>query len=140
MAEIISGVYKIINIVTNNFYIGSSKNIKNRWTEHKCPSTWERHPNNPMYLDIQKYGIDKFIFEILAEVEVTHLKEKEQWFIETLKPAYNKYNAKGLDVDKYDNQLCRYNGEVLTLNALRKRFKKSGVEHPTIEAKKYLLL
>lgn len=136
----ISGVYKITNTVTNDFYIGSSKNIKNRWIEHKCPSTWKRHPNNPMYLDIQKYGVDKFVFEILAEVEVTHLKEKEQWFIKTLKPAYNKYNAKGLDVDKYDNQLCRYNGEVLTLNALRKRFKKSGIEHPTKEAKKYLVL
>lgn len=69
---------------------------------------------------MKKYSVDKFEFQILAKVEVTHLKEKEQWFIETLKPAYNKYNAKGLDVDKYDNQLCRYNGEVLILNALRK--------------------
>ena len=140
MAEKISAVYKITNTVTKDFYIGSSKNIKNRWAEHKSPSTWDRHTNNPMYLDMKKYGVDKFDFQVIAEVEGTHLKEKEQWFIETLKPAYNKYNAKGLDVDKYDNQLCRYNGEVLTLNALRKRFKKSGIAHPTIEAKKYLVL
>lgn len=139
MTEKISAVYKITNTVTKDFYIGSSKNIKNRWIEHKCPSTWKRHPNNPLYQDMKKYSVDKFEFQILAKVEVTHLKEKEQWFIETLKPAYNKYNAKGLDVDKYDNQLCRCNGEVLTLNALRKRFKKSGIEHPTIEAKKYLV-
>ena len=139
MAEKISAVYKITNTITNDFYIGSSKNIKNRWIEHKCPSTWERHPNNPMYLDIQRYGIDKFVFEILEEAEEGKLKETEQQFIETLKPAYNKYNAKGLDIDKYDNQLCQYNGEKLTLNALRKRFKKSGIEHPTIEARKYLV-
>lgn len=138
--EKIIGVYKITNTVTKDFYIGSSNNIKNRWIEHKCPSTWKRHPNNPLYLDIQKYGVDSFDFQILEEVEIAHLKEKEQWFIETLKPAYNKYNAKGLDVDKYDNQLCRYNGEVLTLNALRKRFKKAGIAHSTIEAKKYLVL
>ena len=140
MAEIISAVYKITNTITKDFYIGSSKNIKNRWIEHQCLSTWERHQNNPLYLNMKKYGIDKFEFEILAEVEVEQLKEMEQQFIETLKPAYNKYNAKGLDIDKYDNQLCQYNGEKLTLNALRKRFKKSGIEHPTIEAKKYLVL
>ena len=140
MAEIIIGIYKITNTVTGDFYIGSSKNIENRWINHKCPSTWKRHPNNPMYLDIQKYGTDKFVFEILEEVEITHLKEKEQQFIEKMHPTYNSYNAKGLDVDKYDNQLCRYNSETLTLNALRKRFKKSGIEHPTIEAKKYLVL
>ena len=140
MVEKIIGVYKITNTVTGDFYIGSSKNIENRWINHKCPSTWKRHPNNPMYLDIQKYGTDKFVFEILEEVEITHLKEKEQQFIEKMHPTYNSYNAKGLDVDKYDNQLCRYNSETLTLNALRKRFKKSGIAHPTIEAKKYLVL
>ena len=140
MAEIISGIYKIINIITGDFYIGSSKNVKQRWINHKCPSTWKRHSNNPMYLDMQTYGVDEFDFQILEEVEIEQLKEKEQQFIEKMHPTYNSYNAKGLDVDKYDNQLCRYNSETLTLNALRKRFKKTGIEHPTIEAKKYLVL
>ena len=140
MAEIISGIYKIINIITKDFYIGSSKNVKQRWINHKCPSTWKRHSNNPMYLDMQTYGVDEFDFQILEEVEIEQLKEKEQQFIEKMHPTYNSYNAKGLDVDKYDNQLCRYNSETLTLNALRKRFKKTGIEHPTIEAKKYLVL
>ena len=40
---------------------------------------------------------------------------------------------------EYDNQLCIYNGEPLTINALRKRFKRMGIDHPTAEAKKYLL-
>ena len=140
MAEIISGIYKIINIITKDFYIGSSKNVKQRWINHKCPSTWKRHSNKPMYLDMQKSGVAEFDFQILEEVEIEQLKEKEQQFIEKMHPTYNSYNAKGLDVDKYDNQLCRYNSETLTLNALRKRFKKTGIEHPTIEAKKYLVL
>ena len=38
----IIGVYRIINTVTGDFYIGSSKNIKQRWAEHKCDSTWKR--------------------------------------------------------------------------------------------------
>ena len=190
----ISGVYKITNTITGDFYIGSSKNVKSRWRSHKVPSTWERFPNNPLYLNMKKYGIDKFEFEILEEVEIDRLKEKEQWFIETLKPAYNSNRANGWDADrykeyqkeyhksdkykeyhksdkckkyqkeymkeyqksdkykeyqksdkckeyynKYHNQLCLYNGEIITLNTLRARFRRAGIENPTKEVKKYLL-
>ena len=40
---------------------------------------------------------------------------------------------------EYNKQLCLYNGEMLTLNALRLRFRRAGLEHPVIEAKKYLI-
>ena len=160
----ISGIYKITNTVTNDFYIGSSKNVKLRWANHKYPSTWNKCPSNPMYLDIQKYGLDNFEFQILAEVEADSLKETEQKFIEMLKPTYNSNNAKGLNIErqkksnkeyektdkrkkshkkaqkKYYNQLCYYNGENLTLNALQARFSRAGIEHPVKEAKKYLLV
>ena len=150
MAEIISGIYKITNTITGDCYIGSSKNIKQRWAVHKCKSTWNEHPSNPMYIDMQKYGVDKFVFEVLEVVEPEKLKETEQQFIETLKPTYNDRNANGLDIDKYknyqkefykeyNNQLCSYNGEVLKLCALSKRFERAGIPHPQIEAKKYLL-
>ena len=176
MAEIISAVYKIINTITGDFYIGSSKDVKQRWRAHKKPSVWKNHPNNQMYIDMQKYGLDNFDFQILEEVEPDSLKEKEQYFIETLKPTYNQMNAKGLNIvrrkdyqkeyskeyeksdkrkkakkeymkeyhrkhDKeYKNQLCSYNGKTLTLAALSTRFQRSGVEHPVLEAKKYLVL
>ena len=147
----ISGIYKITNTVTNDFYIGSSKNVKLRWANHKYPSTWNKCPSNPMYLDIQKYGLDNFEFQILAEVEADSLKETEQKFIEMLKPTYNSNNAKGLNIErqkksnkeyektdkrkkshkkaqkKYYNQLCYYSGENLTLNALQARFSRAGI-------------
>ena len=203
----ICAVYKITNTVTNDFYIGSSKNIKNRWASHKRPSVWKNHPNIQLYQDMQKYGTDKFVFEILEETEEEKLKEKEQQFIETLKPTYNQMNAKGLNIErqkkrrkeyeksdkrkkskkeyeksdkrkkskkeyqkeyqktnkfkeyqkeyyksergkeslkkaqnKYQNQLCSYNGEILTLGTLSKRFQRAGISNPTREAKKYLVL
>ena len=150
MAEIISGIYKITNTVTGDFYIGSSEDVKERWTAHKCPSTWNTSPNNQMYLDIKKYGIDKFEFQVIEEVEAGKLKDAEQQFIELLNPTYNNYNANGLDCErykethkkannKYDNQLCFYNNETLTLNALRMRFLRKGIINPTQEAKKYLI-
>ena len=159
----ISGVYKITNTATGDFYVGSSKDVKSRWACHKCQSTWEKCPNNPMYQDMQNYGVDKFEFQILAEVEADKLKEAEQRFIETLKPTYNNRNANGLDIERqkkynkeyqkeyrksdkckeynkeYNNQLCFYNGETLTLNALSMRFRRQGLSNPTLEAKKYLL-
>ena len=175
MSNII-GVYKITNTITGDFYIGSSKNVKQRFASHKRKSTWKQYPNKQLYQDMQKYGVDKFEFQIIAEVEEDKLKETEQQFIETLKPTYNNRNANGLDIERqkeynkeyhkeydksdkfkeyqkeyqktdkfkeyqkeYHNQLCFYNGETLTLNALYKRFKRRGISNPIQEAKKYLL-
>lgn len=59
--EKISAVYKITNTVTGDFYIGSSRNVKVRWTNHKCPSMRKKHPNSKMYQDMQKYGVEKLI-------------------------------------------------------------------------------
>ena len=177
----ICAVYKITNTITGDFYIGSSKDVKKRWREHKKPSTWKNHPDKQLYQDMKNYGIDKFELQILAEVEPEHLKETEQQFIETLKPTYNDRNAKGWDTERYKerhkernreyrkthryelnkyqkeyrksnkfkeyqkeynnrytNQLCCYNGETITLNALSMRFRRQGIPHPTIEAKKYI--
>ena len=150
----ICGIYKITNTITGDFYVGSSKDTKHRWKDHKCKSTWKNCPNNQMYLDMQKYGVEKFDFQVLEEAEESFLKEKEQQFIETLKPTYNSNRANGRDVERrkkyckeyqkeyqkeYRSQLCSYNGELLTLNALSKRFRRAGIPNPTQEAKKYLL-
>lgn len=159
----ICGIYKITNTITGDFYIGSSKDVKERWACHKCQSTWNDNPNKKLYQDMKKYGLNNFVFEILAEVEVESLKKTEQQFIETLQPTYNDKNAKGLDIErykeshrkasnkyektnkgketkrKYNSQLCLYNNEILTLNALYKRFRRAGIPHPTQEAKKYLV-
>ena len=160
MTEIICAVYKIINTITGDFYIGSSKNVKHRWAVHKCPSTWKNNPNNPMYLDMNKYGVDKFDFQVVEVVEPEELKVTEQQLIEKVHPTYNNRNANGWDFDKYkeyqksdkynkykkeynnkyNNQLCSYNGETITLATLAKRFQRAGVTHSAKEAKKYLVL
>lgn len=166
--EKISAVYKIVNTVTNDCYVGSSKDVMKRWADHKCPSTWKEHPNIPLYNDFQKYGLDKFRFQILAPVMPEYLKQVEQELIEMIHPTYNSLNAKGRNVErqkeairkyrqtekgreynrkqarkdmkKYNNQLCFYNGETLTLNALTQRFLRAEIEHATLEAKKYLII
>ena len=172
----ICAVYKIVNTVTGEFYIGSSRDVKHRWACHKIPSTWKIHPNSLLYKDFQKYGVDKFRFQILAPVMPEHLKQVEQEFIDMLQPSYNSMNAKGRNKEsrkesyrrynqsdkgretrskanrkykqsdkgkeymrKYEHRPCLYNGETLTLVALYTRFRKVDVEHPFVEAKKYLI-
>lgn len=168
--EKISAVYKIVNTVTGDFYVGSSKDVNKRWASHTSPSHWNQQPNKLLYQDMQKYGVDKFRFQILAPVMPEYLKQVEQEFIEMLHPTYNINSAKvdverkkeyqkgymkryrqtdkgkemnrkqaRKDMQKYHNQLCSYNGETLTLNTLSARFRKAGIEHPTVEAKKYLI-
>ena len=160
----ISGVYKITNIITGEFYIGSSKNIKRRWTRHKNPSVRAQQPNSRLYKDIAYYGLDNFTFEIIEETD--NIREREQYFIDQLKPSYNNYRAKGQDIERYketkrrcskeyhkahydyelaavkayNNRVCLYKGETLTLNALALRLRQQGIPQPTLEAKKYLIV
>lgn len=148
--EKISAVYKIVNTVTGDSYIGSSKNVYRRWKSHMEPARWDRYSNNPMYKDMQKYGVDKFDFQIIISIMPECLLQIEQDCIDLMKPTYNSYNAKGKNLEKskrssrktnkkYYNRLCFYNGETLTLNALRHRFQRAGIPHPVLEAKKYLI-
>jgi group I intron endonuclease len=89
----ISAVYKITNVITGDFYIGSSVNVKRRWAEHKRPSTWAKHPNSQIYSDMQEHNVSSFVFEIISEFPQELLKIKEQEAIETLHPTYNSCDA-----------------------------------------------
>ena len=105
----IVGIYKITNIITGEFYIGSSKDIKQRWANHKCLSKWKRHPNVKLYKAMAQYGLDNFIFEVLEKT--ADLKEREQYWIEQLKPSYNNNRAKGWDTEQYKEAHRRSNKE-----------------------------
>ena len=155
MQNMISGVYKITNNITGDFYIGSSKDIKQRWAVHKCVSVWKLRPGMKLYQAFIKYGLNNFTFDIIEET--TDLHNREQYYIEQLKPSYNNRYASGWNTKRrkewkktnrdeqlakmkdYNNRLCFYENETLTLGALSRRFLKQGMSHYYIEAKKYLL-
>lgn len=107
MKEKISAVYKIVNTVTGDSYIGSSRDVERRWATHKSPSRWRQRPNSPLYQDMQKYGVEKFRFQILCPVEPEYLKQVEQECIEMLNPTYNDRNAKGLNVEREKETIKR---------------------------------
>lgn len=100
MGKII-GVYKITNSVNGSFYIGSSLDVKHRMAVHRCKSMWKQLPSNRMYKEMESIGVDKFVFEIIEECSKEILHEREQYYIELLKPTYNNIFAKGHNLERY---------------------------------------
>lgn len=55
-------IYKITNTINEKFYIGKTKNINIRWSQHKSKIGKKRHP---LYDAMLKYGIENFNIEIV---------------------------------------------------------------------------
>ena len=83
------GIYKITNTVTGKFYIGSAVNIKRRWAEHRSQLGANKHGNRHLQNSWNKHGEDSFTFEVLECCEKERLIEREQFYIDNEKPAYN---------------------------------------------------
>lgn len=103
----VSGIYKITNSVTTDFYIGSSIDVKKRWANHKSPSMRKKYPSSKLYNDIAHYGLANFIFEVIEETY--NLKEREQYWMNKLHPTYNKARSYGLDTERLRAYKKNYN-------------------------------
>lgn len=152
-----SGVYWF---VSNDeiIYIGSSKNLKNRFAKHLDSI---RHPD--------KVQSQKELYRFLAEnpfsveFQLTEdYRQLEQNLIDKVHPRFNQYRAfTNLDTSNelqyykdwhnqyreshlktmsdYTSRLCFYNGKIMNFNVLRKQLKRDGYNKPCKEAKKYLV-
>ena len=78
------GIYRIINLVNNKFYIGSSNNIERRWSKHKRMLNCNKHHSRHLQNSWNKYGQENFIFEIIEECLKEILLEREQWYLDEL--------------------------------------------------------
>jgi len=65
----ISGIYKILNNITNDVYIGQSKNLNQREKIHFSVLKRRKHENPYLQNAFDKYGEKNFIFEIIQELE-----------------------------------------------------------------------
>lgn len=81
------GIYKITNEISGKTYIGQSINISRRLNQHK------RHiGKNPMYEDMEKYGLENFSFEVIEECSIDELDDKEIYWIKQYNSFENGYN------------------------------------------------
>lgn len=90
----ISGIYRIVNTVTNRTYIGSSVDIGRRLNTHRDDLVKRRHGNKHLLASWVKHGPSAFVFEPLAECKRVELAQREQRFIDAYfhhnLPLYNQ--------------------------------------------------
>lgn len=87
------GIYKIVNIINNKCYIGSSNNIERRFYRHKWHLNNNHHDNPYLQNAWNKYGEENFIFQPISFCKEEELLYHEQQLINKLKPEYN-FNLK----------------------------------------------
>lgn len=89
----ICGIYKITNIVNGKYYVGSSANIAKRVAAHlRCKGSIA------LSRAIAKYGVNNFVYEVLETCPKHDLIQREQFYINSLKPKYNlSYTAGKID-------------------------------------------
>ena len=95
-----SGIYKILNRITEKFYIGSAVNLKARWTQHKGKLRLQIHPNKYLQASWNLHGEEAFEFIVLEECSKTDLPTKEQNWLDNTQCydrniGYNLYKVAG---------------------------------------------
>lgn len=83
------GIYMITCVPTGKRYVGSSIRIPERWSQHKTDLRGGRHINFHMQRAWGKHGESAFTFAILEECAEADLIEREQHYIDTLRPEFN---------------------------------------------------
>lgn len=63
------GIYKIINVVDNKFYVGSAVSFSRRKTRHFSELRTQAHNNSKLQNAWNKHGEAAFIFAIVEEVQ-----------------------------------------------------------------------
>lgn len=84
-----SGVYKLTCVASRKFYVGSAKNFKRRWAEHRRLLAAGRHVNPKLQAAWEKYGADAFEFSVLEYCAYADVLEREQAWINRLQPTFN---------------------------------------------------
>lgn len=87
-------IYCISNKINSHQYVGKTiRSIQERFLEHCKESKKERCENRPLYKAMRKYGIENFYVQLLEEVDISKLEEREKFWINELDTYKNGYNA-----------------------------------------------
>lgn len=111
------GIYQIVNKVNQKRYIGSSIRLNGRKKRHFSELNCNVHHSQALQRAYNKYGKENFHFFILEYCEADKLLEREQYYLDTLKPEYN---------------ICKTAGNCLgkiTTNETKQKMKESSKKY-----------
>ncbi len=83
-------VYAFRNKVNGKFYVGSTKDFRYRKSQHLQDLRKNRHHSPILQRAYHKYGAKQLFFEVIETVkDINTLLDREQHYIDTLRPEYN---------------------------------------------------
>lgn len=83
------GIYKITNVITGDYYIGSSINMASRARCHAKQLDANIHANRHLQNAYNKYGKQAFEYSTILICDLINKLYYEQLLLDALKPAYN---------------------------------------------------
>lgn len=92
------GIYRWINNLNGNSYIGSAINLSDRFYQYysyKALETYLKNRKSAIYSALIKHGYSKFTLEIIEYCDPSNVIEREQYYIELLAPEYNILKTAG---------------------------------------------
>jgi group I intron endonuclease len=93
-----AGIYRWVNKVNGNTYIGSSVNLGRRlkvYYDFSFLSVRIKKSKSRIYSSILKHGYSNFQLEILEHCTKENAISREQYYIDLLKPEYNLNSTAG---------------------------------------------
>lgn len=83
------GVYEIAHLATGRRYIGSAKNFKKRWADHRKQLRRGVHHSRYLQHAWSKYGEEAFVFRPMLICSEVQRLEYEQRLLDGMKPEFN---------------------------------------------------
>lgn len=94
MEDNMAVIYRITNMLTDDFYIGSAQSFERRVWQHRYDLRRGAHKNPHMQASWNKYGEDAFVFEVLEEVpEGEEVFEAENKYLHAYVGTHNCFNV-----------------------------------------------
>lgn len=124
-------VYKITNCINGKIYIGSSIRPDVRWKQHKYASK-NINNNKHLYQAMRKYGVNNFIFEIIADN--FNSKEEMENYEEYLINILNTTNPKiGYNNSKFSGKHLCIDNTLQHIDKIKKQCAKVDIYNNIIE-------
>lgn len=149
-----TGVYRWTLTLNNKSYIGSSANITKRLRKYYCINYLNNKiikDNSRIYRALLKYGHSNFNLEILEYCDKKSLINREQYYLDLLKPEYNICKTAGsmLGFKHSEKTLLKFknrdtgtghvtivtnkvNNNTKIYNSIRAAAKGIGISHTTL--------
>ena len=101
------GIYCIANSINGKVYIGQSRDVENRLSDHKTRLRGGYHLNSHLQHSFNKYGEDVFEFRLLKCCKEQYLDRFEKLFIridDLTNPKNGFNNETGGNINKYHSE------------------------------------